>query len=116
MDDILIILVIFSAIWYWWDTQQCNEIALQVCRQKCSAVNFQLLDATVTRERSWLRRGGGGSIQICRLYSFEYDSGAPSGFIYSQPEPKSEFGEREQGYIVLIGKQVVETHLGRDGV
>ncbi|VAW50642.1 hypothetical protein MNBD_GAMMA05-2570 [hydrothermal vent metagenome] len=115
MDEILIILLLFSSIWYWWDTQQCNEIALQVCRQKCSAVNFQLLDATVTRERSWLRKGG-GSVQICRLYSFEYDSGAPSGFIYSQPETKSEFGEREQGYIVLIGKQVVETHLGRGGV
>ena len=117
MDEILIILLIFGAIWYWWDTQQCNEIALQVCRQKCSAANFQLLDATVTRERSWLRRGAGGAVQICRLYSFEFDSGVPpSRFIYSQPEPKSEFGEREQGYVVLIGKQVVETHLGRGGV
>jgi hypothetical protein len=115
MDEILIILLIFSAIWYWWDTQQCNEIALQVCRKKCATANLQLLDATVTRERSWLRRGNGGSVQICRLYSFEFDSGVPSGFIYSQPELKSEFGERDRGYIVLIGKLVVEAHLPGEG-
>jgi len=54
-------------------------------------------------------------MQICRLYSFEFDGGAPSGFIYSQPELKSEFGEREQGYIVLIGKQVVEARLPGEG-
>jgi hypothetical protein len=41
-----------------------------------------------------------GGIQICRLYSFEYSNAA-----------SSEIGEREQGYIVLIGKQVVETSM-----
>ena len=111
MEDLFLIILILAGIWYWWDTLQSNELALRVCRQKCKAANLQLLDATVTRERTWLRRGSGGAAQICRLYSFEYDSGAPTGFIYSQPEVKSEFGSREQGYIVLIGKQVVETHL-----
>ncbi len=115
MGDLLLIIIILAVIWYWWDTQQCNETALLVCRQKCAAANLQLLDATVTRERSWLRRGKGGAVQICRLYSFEFDSGAPSGFIYSQPVPTSEFGQREQGYVVLIGKQVVETHLPHEG-
>ncbi len=115
MDEIILILLILGAIWYWWDTQQCNEIALHVCRRKCSDANLQLLDATVTRERIWLRRGSGGSVQICRLYSFEFNSGGPTGFIYSQPEVRSEFGEREQGYIVLIGKTVVEAHLPGEG-
>lgn len=100
MDEILLILLILSVIWYWWDTQKSNEIALAVCQQKCAKACLQLLDSTVTRQRSWLRRGSNGYMQICRLYSFEYSSGG-----------SSDFGEREHGYIVLIGKQVVETHI-----
>lgn len=99
MENILFIIILITVIWYWWDTQRSNEIALNVCRLKCSNVGLQLLDATVTRQRTWLRKGPGG-IQICRLYSFEYSVQQVSGF-----------GDREQGYIVLIGGQVVETNL-----
>jgi len=107
MDEIVVILLILSGIWYWWDTQQSNEIALAVCRQKCTSAGLQLLDATVSRQRSWLRRGTGGRIQICRLYSFEYSHIENTGFV------RSTYGEREHGYIVLIGKQVVETDIPR---
>ncbi len=99
MEDIFFIILILSVIWYWWDTQRSNELALFVCRNKCLAAGLQLLDATVTRQRTWLRKGA-GSLQICRLYSFDYSA-----------DQASDFGQREQGYIVLIGKQVVETHM-----
>jgi hypothetical protein len=100
MDEILFILLISAGIWYWWDTQQCNEIALSACLRRCSAAGLQLLDATVTRQRVWLRRGGSG-IQLCRLYSFEYSGDGIS----------PDYGQREYGYIVLIGKQVVDTNI-----
>ena len=100
MIDLLIIMLVLVGIWYWWDTQQSNEIALHVCKRKCEAAALQLLDATVTRQRSWLRRGPNGAMQICRLYSFEYSG-----------DQSVEYGQRQQGYIVLIGKQVVETSL-----
>jgi len=100
IDEILLIILIFAGIWYWWDTQQSNEIALAVCRQKCINAHLQLLDATVSRQRSWLRRGNGGSVQICRLYSFEYSD-----------TQAIDYDQRKYGYIVLIGKQVVETNL-----
>ncbi len=100
MVDLLIIMLILAGIWYWWDTQQCNEMALFVCKKKCEAASLQLLDATVTRQRSWLRRGTNGAVQICRLYSFEYSV-----------DQVFDYGQRRQGYIVLIGKQVVETNL-----
>jgi hypothetical protein len=100
MDEILLILLILSGIWYWWDTQQCNEIALFVCQKKCANAGLQLLDGTVFRQRTWLRRRSAGRLQICRLYSFEYSNCQPS-----------DFGQREHGYIVLIGKQVVDTHI-----
>ena len=110
MENLLFITLILTIVWYWWDTQQCNEIALAVCKQKCMNAGLQLLDATVTRQRAWLRRGPAGSVQICRLYSFEYYSDEISvadASAFAHPE----FGERQQGYIVLIGKQVVETKL-----
>ncbi len=114
MEDLLFIIIILIAVWYWWDTQKCNEIALAVCKQKCINAGFQLLDATVIRQRMWLRRGSTG-IQICRLYSFDYDSGEMPGTEISvyrlNQNMHQEFGERQQGYIVLIGKQVVETKL-----
>lgn len=100
MDELLIILLILAAIWYWWDTQQGNEIALAMCQQKCRNAGLQLLDATVMRERTWLRRSSNGWLQICRLYSFEYSRNL-----------SSDFGQREFGYIVLLGKQVVETNI-----
>jgi len=100
MDDLLVIIVILAAIWYWWDTQQSNEMALHVCKSKCERIGLQLLDASVSRQRSWLRRGASGSIQICRLYSFEYSD-----------HQSNDYGQRLQGYIVIIGKQVVETNM-----
>lgn len=110
MDNLLFIILILAVIWYWWDTQQCNEIALAVCKQKCVNAGLQLLDATITRQRTWLRRGPGGGVQICRFYSFEYTSNTAPDAVFS------EYGERQYGYIVLIGKQAVETSLPKSSV
>ena len=100
MGELIFILILGGGIWYWWDTQRSNELALTMCRHKCDNNALQLLDSTVTRQRTWLRRAEGGSVQICRLYSFEYSVGGSGSF-----------GDRVQGYIVLLGKQVVETSL-----
>ena len=105
MDDILFIILILTVVWYWWDTQQSNEIALAACKRQCKSSGLQLLDATIMRQRTWLRRGGSGSIQICRLYSFDYTNDVTPHI------GEAEFRERESGYIVLIGKQVVETNI-----
>ncbi len=105
MDDLLFIVLILAVIWYWWDTQQSNEIALAVCKQKCNKEGLQLLDATVIRQRSWLRRSPKGFLQICRLYSFDYYNEI------SQGDGDTAYGRRENAYIVLIGKQVVETNM-----
>lgn len=105
MDEILLIFLILAGIWYWWDTLQCNELALRVCQLKCNQAGLQLLDATVTRQRTWLRRGSNSFLQICRMYSFEYNSDTKSEWMMA------DFGGRELAYIVLIGKQVVETNI-----
>ncbi len=109
MDDLLFIILILIAIWYWWDTSQCNEIALAACQKECAKAELQLLDATVTRQRTWLRRGDNSNLQICRLYSFEYDD--LSSKQQAADIVPAEFGVRKSGYIVLLGKQVVETNM-----
>jgi hypothetical protein len=97
MQEILLIGLVLAIIAYWWDTTRTNEIALQSCRRICQSAGVQLLDASISRQRVWLRRATGGGIQICRLYSFEYSQDSQS---------------RHYGYIVLLGHQVVESRIG----
>ena len=97
MQEILLIGLLLAVLAYWWDTMRTNEIAIQNCRRICQNAGFQLLDATVSRQRVWLRRHPQGGIQICRLYSFEYSQDSES---------------RQYGYIVLLGHQVVESKIG----
>lgn len=94
MDEILFILIITVLVLFWWDNAKSGELALHYCRQRCQKEGFQLLDASVSRQRIWLRKAPGGGVQLCRLYSFEYSDDRES---------------RLFGYIVLIGKQIVES-------
>jgi hypothetical protein len=97
MQDILLIGLLLAIIAYWWDTTRTNEIAMRSCRRICQSTGVQLLDATVSRQRVWLRRHPHGGVQICRLYSFEYSRDSEN---------------RQFGYIVLLGHQVVESRIG----
>ncbi|MGB5277949.1 MAG: DUF3301 domain-containing protein [Gammaproteobacteria bacterium] len=97
MQEILLIALLLAIVAYWWDTTRTNEIAMHNCGRICQSAGVQLLDATVSRQRVWLRRHPQGGIQICRLYSFEYSSDNKS---------------RQFGYIVLLGRQVVESKIG----
>lgn len=97
MQEILLTGLLAAVVAYWWDTTRTNEVAMQNCRRICQTAGVQLLDATVSRQRVWLRRHPGGGVQICRLYSFEYSQDSEN---------------RQFGYIVLLGHQVVESRIG----
>jgi hypothetical protein len=101
MQEILLTGLLAAVVAYWWDTTRTNEIAMQNCRRICQTAGVQLLDATVSRQRVWLRRHPGGGVQICRLYSFEYSQDSEN---------------RQFGYIVLLGHQVVESRIGPPNV
>lgn len=96
MQEILFIIALLAVIGYWWDTMVTNELAFQACKRICLNSQMQLLDSTVMRQRIWLRRSPSGGLQICRLYSFEYSEDNAS---------------RQNGYVVTIGHQVVETQM-----
>lgn len=94
--DIGLILSLSAALWYWWDTTRCNEIAAHRCRQMCENAEVQLLDSSVSRQRLWLRRNENGSVELCRLYTFEFSGDSES---------------RHYGYVVLLGHRVGETSM-----
>ena len=100
MEEILFIFVLLAALAYWWDTMYTNERALRACRQLCQNAQTQLLDGTIVRQRVWLRRST-GSIQICRLYSFDHSDDGES---------------REHGYVVMLGHQIAETQMNAQQV
>ncbi len=97
MQEIILIGALLSLVAYWWDTMRTNEIAIRSCRRICQSAGVQLLDATVSRQRVWLRRHPRGGVQLCRLYSFEYSQDSEN---------------RQFGYLVLLGHQVVESRIG----
>jgi len=94
--DLGLIVALSAGLWYWWDTMRCNEIAAQRCRLMCESSAVQLLDSSVSRQRLWLRRNENGRIELCRLYSFEFSGDRES---------------RHYGYVVLLGRRVVETSM-----
>jgi hypothetical protein len=96
MQEILFIILLLVVIGYWWDTMVTHELAFKACRQICQNSHVQLLDGTVMRQRVWLRRGPSGSVQICRLYSFEYSEDSAS---------------RQYGHVVMLSHQVAETRM-----
>jgi hypothetical protein len=96
MQELLLIAVLMAAVLYWWDSTYTGELALNVCQNLCRNAELQLLDNTVMRQRIWLRRGPGGGLQLCRIYSFDYSDDNES---------------RRQGYVVMLGHYVAESSL-----
>ena len=92
----MILAGLLGGLAYWWDTTRCNELALKHCRQLCQREQVQLLDSTIVRQRIWLRRTPAGGLQLCRLYSFEFTGDSES---------------REFGYVVMLGREVAESHM-----
>ncbi len=96
MAEWILIGALVATVLLWWDNARCGEQVLHHCRRRCEKAGVQLLDGSVARVRSWLRKEPGGGIQICRLYGFEYSDN---------------FQDRRYGYVVMIGRQVVETSI-----
>ena len=96
MGDILLFVMLLASLWYWWDTLRTKELARLAGLRACQQASVQFLDDTVERKSIWLRRNSRGSLQLCRLYFFEFSSDG---------------AERYQGRITLLGYQVKEVEM-----
>ena len=96
MGDGLLFFLLIASLWYWWDTLCTKEIARLAGLNACQQASVQFLDDTVERKKAWLRRDRIGSIQLCRLYFFEFSSDG---------------AERYQGRITMLGHKVREVEM-----
>jgi hypothetical protein len=96
MPELLTILLILAAGWFWLDSMRARESAVAVAKRVCSGDGVQLLDDTVAVAGLWVWRRGGGGLQIRRTYRFEF----------------SDTGDnRRPGTIVMLGSQIETVYL-----
>jgi hypothetical protein len=90
-----LLLALMIIIWFWRDSLQVREIAIQISRKACKSHGVQFLDQTVALHRlgiRWLRSG----LKLRRVYAFDYSL---------------EGSGRRTGYIVMMGTDNVSLHI-----
>ena len=82
--------------WFWMDTLQARDVALDAARRACEAENVQLLDWTVAVRELGLGRDDDGRRRIRRTYDFEFsDTG----------------NNRIKGSLTLVGRHLLALSL-----
>jgi len=60
--------------WLFYDGMRVREAALLAGRDYCSKLGLQMLDETVSRQRTGFARGAGGQLALRRHFGFEFTS------------------------------------------
>jgi hypothetical protein len=96
MLELSILALFVAAGWFWMDSLQARDAALDAARRACEAENVQLLDWTVSMKKVGLGRDDEGRRRLRRTYEFEFsDSG----------------DNRIRGSLVLVGRQLLALNL-----
>ena len=95
-DNFFLLILLLGAVLYWWDASRAKEIARLHGRRACDREGVQFLDDTVVLNRVRLRRNANGQLAIRREYRFEF---------------ASDGGRRYDGYMVLLGNQLLQLDL-----
>jgi len=96
MTQIVAILLLCAIGAWWWHAMQARETAARAARNACRTFGTQFLDDTVALRHLRPRRDASGRVRLLRVYQFEFTQ---SG------------GERNQGYVTLRGRRVLDVHL-----
>lgn len=79
MDGVIITFFILAgAIWFWFDSLRCREVATVICKRVCAQFHLQLLDDSVALSEIRLKRNQRGHLKIQRAYRFEFYDNADS--------------------------------------
>lgn len=92
----LLLVVLATLAWFWWDGLQKREIALARARQACEGAGVQFLDGSVALRKIRLRRDAQQRARLYREFVFEYSTAGD---------------DRQPGWIWLLGGQVVNVTL-----
>ena len=95
--EIIAIAALVAVAWFWLDSLNVREAAVQAARAACTSEGLQLLDDTVSIAGLKTVRDAGGRVRLQRAYDFEY----------------SDTGDnRRKGSLVMQGRQVVLFNVG----
>ena len=97
--DLLIIILLLSALAFWWYSARSRETASRYARDACRRCGVQLLDETVSVSKLRLQRTDRGHMSIARWYTFEFST---SGH------------DRRAGTVSLLGDKLMDMHLEVD--
>lgn len=87
---------IVAVISFWWRSDEVKRLAMMKVLDYCRLQNLQLLDQTMVLKSLWPTRNSGGSLQLCRRYSFEFTSTGE---------------ERYAGKVELVGRTLTHIEL-----
>lgn len=95
--DIFGLILLFGAVWYWFNSLKARETAIRRVHQECDAEGVQFLDETVSTAKLSLARNDDGGITLRRVYTFEYsDTG----------------NNRRPGSVTMLGGEVLFVNIG----
>ena len=72
MGEIIFLLILGLAIWFWQDTLHARETAVSRARRYCQDINYQFLDETVALASIKPGRNFSGNFAFHRYYHFEF--------------------------------------------
>lgn len=94
--ELSIIILLITALFYWFDSIRAKENATQHAKNACKKVLIEFLDDTVLIKKVRLRRNTDGQLSIYREYEFEFSS-------------TGEF--RYKGQVRLLGKYLLDVEM-----
>lgn len=94
--EFLLIILLCSLLWFWWDGVGVREIAVRKAKQLCDESEILFLDDSVVLYRLRVRRNRAGTVLFERRFVFEFCSDGAT---------------RYSGYIEMLGKTVQRTHM-----
>ncbi len=96
MFELILLLCLLLAAWFWQDSIAKREIAIAFGRELASRYQLQLLDETVACHQIRFSRDNRGHAQLSRLYAFEVTANG---------------AERMDCNLQLLGKQLQTWHI-----
>ena len=93
--EILALLLLGAACWYWYDGLRAREAAFRAGRMACEQDHLLLLDETVVLESVRFDRDAGGRLRLRRRYAFEFSDPLLAGG-----------DNRRDGAVMMLGDRV----------
>jgi hypothetical protein len=95
-SELLLLVALGGMAWFWWDSLQKRELAINAARVVCERSGVQFLDDSVALSKMRMRRDSEKRARVYREFSFDYSSLGD---------------DRQAGRVYLLGEVVLSADL-----